>query len=103
MNVNSPSTHNGRPLLRTMLGFVSKLPFPAVALGGVVVGVFALLELKHLVKNHLGFEDSQARYRRCNRCAKKGASVRCTRCRRAYYCSIICLKAAWKMEICECC
>ena len=60
------------------------------------------LKLKRLVGGD-DFADSQAKYRRCNRCAKKGAKVRCTRCRRAYYCSRACLKAAWKLEICECC
>ena len=80
----------------------SNLPLPVVALGGVVVGVFAVLKLKRLVGGG-DFADAQAKYRRCNRCAKKGAKVRCTRCRRAYYCSRPCLKAAWKLEICECC
>ena len=85
-----------------MAGLAQKLPLPVVALGGVVVGVLALLKLKRLVGGD-DFADSQAKYRRCNRCAKKGAKVRCTRCRRAYYCSRACLKAAWKLEICECC
>ena len=40
---------------------------------------------------------------RCNRCAKKDARVKCTRCKKAWYCSKECLKAAWKLEICECC
>jgi len=40
---------------------------------------------------------------RCNRCAKKDARVKCNRCKKAYYCSRECLKAAWKLEICECC
>merc|ERR1711959_564659 len=40
---------------------------------------------------------------RCNRCAKKDARVKCTRCKNAWYCSKECLKAAWKLEICECC
>ena len=84
-----------------MAGLAQKLPLPVVALGGVVVGVLALLKLKRLVGGD-DFADSQAKYRRCNRCAKKGAKVRCTRCRRAYYCSRACLKAAWKLEICEC-
>ena len=85
-----------------MAGLAQKIPLPLVALGGVGVGVFALLKLKRLVGGG-DFADSQARYRRCNRCAKKGAKVRCTRCRRAYYCTRACLKAAWKLEICECC
>jgi len=85
-----------------MAGLAQKIPLPVVALGGVGVGVFALLKLMRLVGGG-DFADSQARYRRCNRCAKKGAKVRCTRCRRAYYCSRACLKAAWKLEICECC
>ena len=84
-----------------MAGLAQKIPLPVVALGGVVVGVLALLKLKRLVGGD-DFADSQAKYRRCNRCAKKGAKVRCTRCRRAYYCSRACLKAAWKLEICEC-
>ena len=90
-----------QPCALAMVGLAQKLPFPVVALGGAIVGVFALLKLKRLVGGG-DFADSQARYRRCNRCAKKGAKVRCTRCRRAYYCSRSCLKAAWKLEICEC-
>jgi hypothetical protein len=85
-----------------MVALAKKLAFPAAALGGVVVGVLTLLKLKRLVSGG-DFQDSQSKYRRCNRCAKKGAKVRCTRCRRAYYCSRSCLKAAWKLEICECC
>ena len=85
-----------------MAGLAQKIPLPVVALGGVGVGVFVLLKLKRLFGGG-DFADSQARYRRCNRCAKKGAKVRCTRCRRAYYCTRACLKAAWKLEICECC
>lgn len=85
-----------------MLGLANKLPFPAVVAGAAVLSVFTLLKLKDLVTD-VAFSDKQARYRKCNRCAKKGAKVRCTRCRRAYYCSRECLKAAWKLEICECC
>ena len=40
---------------------------------------------------------------RCNRCAKKDARVKCKRCKKAWYCTQACLKAAWKLEICECC
>jgi hypothetical protein len=54
-----------------MAGLAQKIPLPVVALGGVGVGVFALLKLKRLVGGG-DFADSQARYRRCNRCAKKG-------------------------------
>ena len=32
-----------------MVGLAQKLPFPVVALGGAIVGVFALLKLKRLV------------------------------------------------------
>lgn len=85
-----------------MVGLALKLPFPAVAVGGAVVAVVALLKIKDIVLDG-GFADEQSRYRRCNRCAKKGAKVRCTRCRRAWYCTRECLKAAWKLEICECC
>jgi hypothetical protein len=49
------------------------------------------------------FEKEKARYRRCNRCGKKGASVRCNKCRRAYYCSKDCLSTAIRLEICDCC
>ena len=48
-----------------------KIPLPVVALGGGGVGVFALLKLMRLVGGG-DFADSQARYRRCNRCAKRG-------------------------------
>ena len=40
---------------------------------------------------------------RCNRCAKKDARVKCNRCKKAWYCSKECWKAAIKLEICECC
>ena len=84
-----------------MVGLALKLPFPAVAVGGAVVAVVALLKIKDIVLDG-NFADEQSRYRRCNRCAKKGAKVRCPRCRRAWYCARECLKAARKLEICEC-
>lgn len=75
-----------------------------LALGGVAVVVLVLLKLKSkLLGGGEAFDKEQAKYRKCNRCAKKGAGVRCARCRRAWYCSNACLKAAWKLEICECC
>lgn len=81
-----------------------KLP---IKVGGALLAVFVLLKLKDKVlggdEGGGNFSKDQANYRRCNRCAKKGAEVRCTRCRRAWYCSKACLKAAWKLEICECC
>ena len=86
----------------TMASLAQKIPLPVAAVGGAVVAVFALLKLKNVATGG-GFADEQARYRKCNRCAKKGAGTRCTRCRRAWYCSPACLKAAWKLEICECC
>ena len=84
---------------------MKKIPLSPVQLGGAVVAVVALLKVKDVVFGGGGdkFAKEQAAYRRCNRCARKGASVRCTRCRRAYYCSKACLKAAWKLELCECC
>ena len=76
----------------------------AKKVGAAALGLIVLLKLKaRLFGGGAGFDKEQAKYRKCNRCAKKGAGVRCTRCRRAYYCSIPCLKAAWKLEICECC
>ena len=44
-------------------------------------------------------------HRKCNRCGKRGdfVKVKCERCKRCWYCSQTCKKAAWAMEICECC
>ena len=46
-----------------------------------------------------------AMHRKCNRCGVRGSQVRvkCERCKRCWYCSQACKKAAWSMEICECC
>ena len=46
-----------------------------------------------------------ATHRKCNRCGARGSQVRvkCERCKRCWYCSQACKKAAWSMEICECC
>jgi hypothetical protein len=72
--------------------------------GIAAVAVLVLLKLKSkLFGGGAKFDKEQAKYRKCNRCGKKGAGVCCTRCRRAWYCSSACLKAAWKLEICECC
>ena len=54
-----------------MVGLALKLPFPAVAVGGAVVAVVALLKIKDIVLDG-NFADEQSRYRRCNRCAKRG-------------------------------
>ena len=44
-------------------------------------------------------------HRKCNRCGVRGkrVNVKCSRCKRGWYCSQTCKKAAWAMEICECC
>tara|TARA_B100000683_G_scaffold243879_1_gene253631 strand:- start:72577 stop:73071 length:495 start_codon:yes stop_codon:yes gene_type:complete len=44
-------------------------------------------------------------HRKCNRCGVRGkrVNVKCSRCKRCWYCSQTCKKAAWAMEICECC
>ena len=46
-----------------------------------------------------------ARHRKCNRCGARGSGVKvkCERCKRCWYCSQTCKKAAWALEICECC
>ena len=46
-----------------------------------------------------------ARRRKCNRCGARGSGVKvkCERCKRCWYCSQTCKKAAWALEICECC
>jgi len=79
-----------------------RVPDPVVYVAGAVAAVFAALKVKKIA-NGGSFADEQAAYRRCNRCGKKGAPVRCNKCRRAYYCSKHCLKDAVKLEICECC
>lgn len=79
-----------------------KVPDPVVYVAGAVAAVFAALKVKAIAGGG-SFEAQQAAYRRCNRCGKKGAPVRCNKCRRAHYCSKHCLKDAIKLEICECC
>ena len=46
-----------------------------------------------------------ALHRKCNRCGARGSGVKvkCERCKRCWYCSQTCKKAAWALEICECC
>ena len=81
-----------------------RVPDPVVYVAGAVAAVFVALKVKAIAGGGGGsFADQQAAYRRCNRCGKKGAPVRCNKCRRAYYCSKHCLKDAIKLEICECC
>ena len=84
-----------------MVGPRAEAPFPRCGGRRAVVAVVALLKIKDIVLDG-NFADEQSRYRRCNGCAKKGAKVRCPRCRRAWYCARECLKAARKLEICEC-
>ena len=81
---------------------LKKLPDPVIYVAGAVAAIGALLKLKDIVTGD-SFEAEKARYRRCNRCGKKGAPVRCNKCRRAYYCSKQCAKDALRLEICDCC
>ena len=81
----------------------------------VVVGACALGALVRWVRG--GRDDAGRRrpgrvdarfnraHRKCNRCGKRGdfVKVKCHRCKRCWYCSQECKKAAWAMEICECC
>ena len=81
---------------------LKKLPDPVIYVAGAVAAIGALLKVKDIVTGD-SFEKEKARYRRCNRCGKKGAGVRCNKCRRAYYCSKQCAKDALRLEICDCC
>ena len=81
---------------------LKKLPDPVIYVAGAVAAIGALLKVKDIVTGD-SFEAEEARYRRCNRCGKKGAPVRYNKCRRAYYCSKQCAKDALRLEICDCC
>ena len=74
----------------------------------LVLGTLSVLCFIKLVKkvsqNAFGVnQPGRGLKHRCNRCAKKDARVKCNRCKKAWYCSKECWKAAIKLEICECC
>ena len=81
--------------------------------GAATIGTYALYRV---IRWALGRDDHgtfgsvpdrrfSATHRKCNRCGARGSQVRvkCERCKRCWYCSKECKKAAWSMEICECC
>ena len=80
-----------------------RVPDPVVYVAGAVAAVFAALKVKAIAGGGPSFAEQQAAYRRCNRCGKKGAPVRCNKRKKAYCCGKHCLKDAIKLEICECC
>src|SRR5258708_4054287 len=34
----------------------------------------------------------------CNRCNKEGTTKRCSKCKQAYYCNIVCQQADWYLQ-----